>query len=233
MFEIKLVHGDDAHEVLYLCCVSGAWVRASGFRTGPKGSHSENVLKFLPFLSLKGQNGSLNVTLSCQSTLYALSFLPRRRIVGQRHPHLKVVKQLLMHICQKFWENGIQRGFDMPAKDEKENGDEVEHNVVEREEGASDRYHGGPHNATAGELGSHPETAPRGTWGTIQELDAGRVCDSQCWGNNRLHQYHLLRQGCIVSNLENREMSYRYHYPCLKKIVRRNAKMARSRGVYM
>lgn len=33
----------------------------------------------------------------------------------------------------------------MPAKDEKENGDEVEHNVVEREEGASDRYHGGPH----------------------------------------------------------------------------------------
>lgn len=59
----------------------------------------------------------------------------------------------------------------------KENGDEVEHNVVEREEGASDRYHGGPHNATAGELGGHPETTPRGTWGTIQELDAGRVCD--------------------------------------------------------
>lgn len=51
----------------------------------------------------------------------------------------------------------------MPAKDEKENGDELEHNVVEREEGASDRYHGGPRNATAGELGSHPETAPRGT----------------------------------------------------------------------
>lgn len=107
----------------------------SGFRTGPKGSHSENVLKFLPFLSIKGQNGSLNVTLSCQSTLYALSLLPRRRIIGQRHPHLKVVKQLLMHICQKFWENGIQRGFGMPAKDEKENGDEVEHNVVEWEEG--------------------------------------------------------------------------------------------------
>lgn len=42
----------------------------------------------------------------------------------------------------------------MPAKDEKENGDELEHNVVEREEGASDRYHGGPRNATAGELGS-------------------------------------------------------------------------------
>lgn len=64
MFEKKLVHGYDAHEVLYLYCVSGAWVRASGFRTGPKGSHSENVLKFLTFLSLKGQNGSLNITLS-------------------------------------------------------------------------------------------------------------------------------------------------------------------------
>lgn len=74
-------------------------------------------------------------TLSCQSTLYALSLLPRRRIIGQKYPHLKVVKQLLMHICQKFWENGIQRGFGMPAKDEKENGDEVEHNVVEWEEG--------------------------------------------------------------------------------------------------
>lgn len=70
-----------------------------GFGTGPTRSHSENVLKFLPFLSIKGQNGSLNVTLSCQSTLYALSLLPRRRIIGQRHPHLKVIKQLLMHIC--------------------------------------------------------------------------------------------------------------------------------------
>lgn len=160
MFEKKLVHGYDAHEVLYLYCVSGAWVRASGFTTGPIRSHSENVSKFLPFLSIKGQNGSL--TLSCQSTLYALSLLPRRRIIGQRHPHLKVVKHLLMHICQKFCENGIQRGFGMQAKDEKENGDAVDHNVVEREEGASDRYHGGPHNTTAGELGSQPETAPRG-----------------------------------------------------------------------
>lgn len=57
---------------------------ASGFRTRPIRSHSENVLKFLPFLSIKGQNGSLNVTLSCQSTLYVLSPLPRR-IIGQRH----------------------------------------------------------------------------------------------------------------------------------------------------
>lgn len=88
------MHGYDAHEVLYLYCVSGAWVRASGFTTGPIRSHSENVLKFLPFLSIKGQNGSLNVTLSCQSTLYALSLLPRRRIIGQKYPHLKVVKQL-------------------------------------------------------------------------------------------------------------------------------------------
>lgn len=100
MFEKKLVHGYDAHEVLYLYCVSGAWVRASGFRTGPKGSHSENVLKFLPFLSLKGQNGSLNITLSCQSTLYALSFLPRRRIIGQRHPHL------LMHLVTRALVSG-------------------------------------------------------------------------------------------------------------------------------
>lgn len=62
MFEKKLVHGYDAHEVLYLYCVSGAWVRGSGFTTGPIRSHSENVLKFLPCLSIKGQNGSLNVT---------------------------------------------------------------------------------------------------------------------------------------------------------------------------
>lgn len=153
MFEKKLVHGYDAHEVLYLYCVSGAWVRASGFRTGSIRSHIENALKFLPFLSIKGQKRSLNVTLSCQSTLYALSRLPRRQLIGQRHSHLKVLKQLLMHICQKFWENGIQREFGMPAKDEKENGDEVEHNVVEREEGASDRYHGGPQNANAGGTG--------------------------------------------------------------------------------
>lgn len=64
MFEKKLVHSYDAHEVLYLYCVSGAWARASGFRTGPIRSHSVNVLKLLPFLSIKGQNGGLNVTLS-------------------------------------------------------------------------------------------------------------------------------------------------------------------------
>lgn len=186
MFEKKLVHGYDAHEVLYLYCVSGAWVRASGFTTGPIRSHSENVLKFLTFLSIKGQNGSLNVTLSCQSTLYALSLLPRRRIIGQKYPHLKVVKQLLMHICQKFWENGIQRGFGMPAKDEKENGDEVEHNVMEWEEGiwqVSRRT---------------TECQRRGKWGaTIQERDAGSPFlqgDSRGWGDNRLQQYHLLRQ---------------------------------------
>lgn len=162
MFEKKLVHGYDAHEVLYLYCVSGAWVRASGFTTGPIRSHSENVLKFLPFLSINGQNGSLNVTLSCQSTLYALSLLPRRRIIGQKYPHLKVVMQLLMHICQKFWENGIQRGFGMPAKDEKENGDEVEHNVVEWEEGiwqVSRKNHRMP---TPAEMGSNHSGTGRG-----------------------------------------------------------------------
>lgn len=76
---------------------------------------------------------------------------------------------------------------------------------------------------STGHMGNHPGT---GRWQGVRLFG-----DSQCWGNNRLHQYHLLRQGCIVSNLENREMSYRYHQPCLKKIVRRNAKMERSTGV--
>lgn len=62
----------------------------------------------------------------------------------------------------------------MPAKDEKENGDEVEHNVVEWEEGiwqVSRRT---------------TECQRRGKWGaTIQERDAGRPFlqgDSRGWG---------------------------------------------------
>lgn len=58
----------------------------------------------------------------------------------------------------------------MPAKDEKENGDELEHNGVEREEGASDRYHGGTRNATAGELGE-----PSRNWTLIGCASIGRL----------------------------------------------------------
>lgn len=163
MFEKKLVHGYDAHEVLYLYCVSGAWVRASGFTTGANKITQWKRIEVPTFPLHKGPKWKPK----CNSFLpiYSLCALSSSSAPNHRteiSAFKKVVKQLLMHICQKFWENGIQRGFGMPAKDEKENGDEVEHNVVEWEEGIWHLTSENHRMPTPGEMGSNHSGTGRG-----------------------------------------------------------------------